>query len=164
MGRHPGSTTALLMRPGSATCRLEVRAIAATELEQLNLRRLGWADKYVFAKRQATLDRLRTAARRRPAEVIRPRPFCEVILLELDPDDPSLAVENTQRGWPPYLRGQDGEPRDYLVIPTNVPQPELRRRADELAECRARKRLGPAAEAAPGRLSNSPIHPLDVTG
>jgi hypothetical protein len=155
-------TTALLMRPGSATCGWEVRDIAATELQQLNLRTLGWADEYVFAKRQATLDSPRAAARRQPRDVIRPRPFCQVILLELDPDDPSLAAENTRRGWPPYLRGHDGEPRDYLVIPTNAPQPELRRRADELAEHRGRKRLGPAAEAAPGRLSHSPIHPLDV--
>jgi len=45
-----------------------------------------------------------------------------------------------------------------------VPPPELRRRADELTEHRARKRLGPAAEAAPGRLSHRAIHPFDVAG
>jgi hypothetical protein len=157
-------TTGLLMQPGTATCRLDVRLVDARELEQLNLRTLGWADEYVFAKRQATLDSLRAAARRRPGDIIRPRPFCEVILLELDPDDKSLAVENTRRGWPPYLRGHNGEPRDYLVVPTNAPQPELRRRADELAERRARERVGPAAEAAPGMLSNNPIHPLDIAG
>lgn len=157
-------TAALLMRPGSATCGLEVRDVPATDVERLNLRTLGWADEYVFAKRQATLDSLRAAARRRPGDVIRPRPLCQVVLLELDPDDPSLAAENTRRGWPPYLRGHDGEPHDYLVIPTDAPQPELRRRADELAERRARKRLGPAAEAAPGKLSHSPIHPLDLAG
>jgi hypothetical protein len=155
-------TRALLLRPGSATCRLEVHDVGAAELERLNLRTLGWADEYVFAKRQTTLDSLRTTARRRPGDVIRPRPFCEVVLIELDPDDSSLAVENARRGWPPYLRGQDGEPRDYLVIPMDAPQPELRRRADELAEHRARKRLGPAAEAAPGKLSHHAIHPLDV--
>ena len=157
-------TTALLMRPGSATCRLDVGDVDATELEQLNLRTLGWAAEYVFAKRQATLDGLRVTARRRPRDVIRPRPFCQVILLELDPDDQSLSAENTRRGWPPYLPGQDGEPRDYLVIPTDAPQPELHRRADELAECRARKRLGAAAAAAPGKLTHRAINPLDLTG
>jgi hypothetical protein len=157
-------TIGLLMRPGSATCGLEVRDVAPTELERLNLRTLGWADKYVFAMRQATLDSLRIAARRRPRDVVPPRPFCEVVLLELDPDDPSLAIENTRRGWPTHLRGRDGGLRDYLVIPTHVPQPELRRRADELAERRGRKRLGPPAEAATGKLSHRPIHPLDVGG
>ncbi len=155
---------ALLMRPSSATCRFEVRDVAPTELERLNLRTLGWADEYVFAKRQATLDNLRATARRRPGDVIRPKQFCEVILLELDPDDQSLAVENARRGWPKYLRGPDGELRDYLVIPTNAPQPELRRRADELAERRGRKRLGPPAEAASGKILNSLVHPLDVAG
>jgi hypothetical protein len=157
-------TAALLLRPGAATCRLEVRDVAAPELERLNLRTFGWADEYVFAKRQATLDNLRAASRRRPGDVIRPKPFCEVILLELDPDDPSLAADNIRRGWPPYLPGHDGQPHDYLVIPTDAPQPDLRRRADELAERRARKRLGPGAQAAPGKLSHIQIHPLDVAG
>jgi hypothetical protein len=156
-------TAALLMRPGSATSRLEVYDVSATELEGLNLRTLGWADEYVFAKRQATLDRLRAAARRRPADVIRPKPFCEVVLLELDPDDPSLAADNARRGWPAHIRNDAGELRDYLVIPTDAPHPELRGRADELAERRARKRLGAVAEAGPGRLSHRPIHPLDVS-
>jgi hypothetical protein len=102
---------------------LDVRDVTPTELEQLNLRTLGWADEYVFAKRQASLDSLCAAARRRPGDIIRPRQLCEVILLGLDPDDPSLAVENTRRGWPAYLRSHNGEPRDYVVIPTNAPRP-----------------------------------------
>lgn len=32
-----------------------------------------------------------------------------------------MALENARRGWPPYLCGQGGEPRDYLVIPTDAP-------------------------------------------
>jgi hypothetical protein len=65
---------------------------------------------------------------------------------------PSRAVENSRRGWPPFLRAHDGELRNYLVIRRmDAPQPELRRRADELAERGWRKRLGRAAEAAPGQ-------------
>jgi len=74
---------ALLMRPGSAMSRFEVHNVNAAELENLNLRTLGWANEYLFAKRQATLDNLRVIARRRPLKVIRPRPFCEVVLLEI---------------------------------------------------------------------------------
>jgi hypothetical protein len=151
--------TALLMRPGSATCGFETREVAASELERLNLRMLGWADEYVFAKCQSTLDSLRVAARRQPRDVIRPRPLTDVVLLEIDPDDPSLAAEHKRRGWPPHLSGNDGKPHDYLVIPTDTPQPELRRRADELAERRGRKRLGPAAEGVAGNLSHIFVDP-----
>lgn len=151
-------TAALMIRPGAAECRLEVCDAAPEDVERLNLWMFGWADDYVFAKRQATLDRLRTSARAKPSEVPRPKPFCAVALLEIDPNDDSLAEENRERGWPPHLPGSDGEPRDYLVIPTDKPQPELRRRADELAEQRARKRLG----TAPGKMTHRYIHPLDL--
>lgn len=157
-------TSVILMRPGTAMCHLDVRDASSSDVERLNLRTLGWADEYVFAKRQSTLDSVRASARRRPAAVVRPRPFCEVVLIELDPDDPSLAVENVRRGWPSYLPAHDGKPHDYLVIPTDAPQPQLRRRADDLAERRALKRLGLADGTRPGRLSHRPINPLDIAG
>jgi Protein of unknown function (DUF4238) len=76
----------LLMRPVPGDCGLAVLEISADEIEILNLRTYGWADKHVFAKTQATLESVRVASRRRPARVIRPRPFCQVALLEPDPE------------------------------------------------------------------------------
>lgn len=119
-------TSCLLIRPVLARSALAVRDVSASQVQTLNLRIYGWADKHVFAKTQMTLDATRIASRRRPADVIRPRPFCEVELLELDPTDDSLAKENARRGWPPQLRNEDGELRDYIVIPTDAPHPDLR--------------------------------------
>jgi hypothetical protein len=55
----------------------------------------GWADKHVFAKSQTTLDAVRVVS---PADVIRPKPFCDVVLLEFDVGDLSLADANVARG------------------------------------------------------------------
>ena len=152
---------ALLIRPGAGRCRLGVTEASAEEVTRLNLRTFGWADSYVFARSQTVLDNVKVIARRRPAEVVRPKSLCAVIGLELDPDDPQLTDENRKRGWPAYLPGRDGSPLDYIVIPADRPHPELRRRADELAESRARKRLGLGPdEPADGRIVhlNLPVH------
>ena len=124
-------THCLVMRPVPAGSGLTTREISASEVEALNLRIYGWGDKYVFAKTQRALDATRAASRRRPANVIRPRPFCQVALLEPDPDDDSLATANLRRGWPPQLRNEQGELCDYIVIPTDKPHPDLRKLADD---------------------------------
>jgi hypothetical protein len=153
----------LAMRPGAATCRLHVRDISSREVETLNLRIYGWADRYVFGKSQEALARVRVAARRRPADVIRPKPFCQVALIGRDLDDTSLADANRRRGWPAYVRNANGELRDYIVIPTDAPHPELWKQADELTEHRARKRAGIGPdEAFEGRIRNEPLDPLDM--
>jgi hypothetical protein len=119
------------------------------------LRRLG--------KSQEALARVRIAARRRPADVVRPKPFCQIALIELDLDDTSLADANRQRGWPAYVPNANGEPRDYIVIPADAPHPELLRQADELTEHRARKRAGIGPdEPFEGRIRNEPLDPLDM--
>jgi hypothetical protein len=95
--------------------------------------------------------------------VIRPKPFCEVILIEPDPDDTSLVEDNRRRGWPPRLPNPLGEPRDYVVIPVDRPYPELWKLADDLAERRARKRVGIGEdEPLVGQITNTPMHPLDL--
>jgi len=153
----------LLMRPLPMGCRLTVRDASPREVEAINLRTFGWASELVYGRTQDTLVAVRTATRRRAADVIRPKPFCQVPLLELDPDDDSLAEANSRRGWPPRLPNAQGALRDYIVIPCDKPHPELRRLADELAERRARKRAGVSPdEAIAGRIVHKPIHPLDL--
>jgi hypothetical protein len=153
----------LVMRPGRATCGLAVSEIATREVETINLRIYGWADTYVFGKSQEALARVRVAARRRPADVIRPKPFRQVALIDRDPDDSSLAEANRRRGWPAHAPNAKGGPRDYIVIPADAPHPELWRQADELTERRARKRAGIGPdEPFEGRIRNEPLHPLDM--
>ena len=157
-------THCLVMRPVPAASGLTMREISKSEVENLNLRMYGWADTYVFAKTQSALDAVRAASRRRPANVIRPRPLCQVALLEPDPADDSLANANLRRGWPAQLRNERGELRDYIVIPIDEPHPDLRKQADELTEHRARKRAGiEPHEPFHGRITNHPVHPLDIS-
>lgn len=126
---------------------------------ELNLRTYGWADEYVFARTQETLVVMRKAARKRAADVVRPKPYSQTILLEPDPDDNSLAEANVHRGWPPYMPNERAEPCDYIVIPNDKPHPELRALADNLTERRARKRAGVRPdEPFEGRIINHPLH------
>lgn len=156
-------TSSLLMRPGPGRSTLAVREISASEVQRLNLRIYGWADKYVFARKQTTLVDTRVASRRRAVDVVRPKPFCEVTLLEPDPTDDSLAKANVRRGWPPQLRNESGELRDYIVTPTDEPHPELRQLADDLVERRARKRAGIDPDTPiSGRITYHRVHPLGV--
>lgn len=153
-------TACLLMRPVPMGGGLTVREASAHEVETINLRTYGWADEYVFGKTQDALVAVRMASRRRPADMIRPKPFSQVALLEPDPDDNSLAEANIRRGWPPQVR-KEGEVRDYIVIPSDKPHPELWALADELTERRARRRAGVGPdEPFEGRIINNPLHPL----
>jgi hypothetical protein len=156
-------TAALIMRPGTGASRFDVQEIAGEVVQRLNLRTFGWATGYVYARSQATLAKLRVAARRRPDTVIRPKPICSVIGIEIDPTDPTLAQENTARGWPTHVTGSRGQLLDYIVAPGDGPHPELHRRADQLTEQRARRRLGIAPNTEiDGQVVTRPMHPLDV--
>ena len=136
------SNACLLLRPDPATARLSVTDIDSKQVEMINLRTYGWAEGYVFGETQAAVVAVRTAARRSPADVVRPRPFSQTVLVEPDPDDDSLARQNLARGWPPQLANSDGEPRDYVVIPIGESEGARRKMVDELVEQRARKRAG----------------------
>jgi hypothetical protein len=142
---------------------LRVREVSSREVETLNLRTYGWARDHVFGKTQATLDGVRIASRRRPAQVVRPKPFPQVFLIESDPEDNSLSTENQRRGWPPKVPNASGRLCDYIVIPVDAPHPDLWERANELAEHRARKRagIGPTDEL-DGHIATIPLHPLDM--
>jgi Protein of unknown function (DUF4238) len=152
----------LLLRPEPPGPALHVQDIDAAGVEALNLRTFGWAGARVFGATQQALVSVREAARRHPTRVVRPKPFCTVIGLEVDPDDDSLARRNERLGYPGRLIDADGVEHDYIVIPIDEPHPELHRLADEAAERRARKRAGLADdEPIEGRLIHEAVHPLD---
>jgi Protein of unknown function (DUF4238) len=147
----------LLMRPTPIGGGLTALDVAADVVEAVNLRTYGWADKHVFGATQEDLVAVRKASRRRPAAVVRPKPFCHVALLDPDPDDNSLVEANLRRGWPSRL-ARNGELHDYIVIPCDEPHAELWARADELTERRARKRAGVSDdEPFEGRIVNDPL-------
>jgi hypothetical protein len=142
----------LLRLPREELVRQSLEALPHHD-EAARVRTYGWADEYVFGRTQDALAAVRTAARRRPADAVRPKPFTQVALFETDPDDDSLAEANRRRGWPPRLRNHSGELRDYVVIACDKPRPELRAFVDDLVERRARKRAGAALDASfEGRL------------
>ena len=155
-----GDEACLLLRPQPSGGRLSVREAGPKEVEAINLRIFGWAEEYVFGRTQAGLVAVQAAARRRPARVDRPRPFSQVILIETDPDDDSLARDNLRRGWPARLASPEGEPRDYVVIPVDGSEGESRKLVDELVESRARKRAGVGPDdPLSGRIVGSAIYP-----
>jgi hypothetical protein len=157
-------TACLLMRPLPMGGGLTVWETSADEVETINLRTFGWADEYVFGKTQATLEGVRLASRRRSADVIRPKPFSEVVLIEADPDDNSLVEMNLRkRGYPAQLQDQ-GRVFDYVVIPTDAPHPELWALVEEVAARRGRKRASIGRDDVEGQIVSELLHPLDLTG
>lgn len=157
-------TTCLVMRPLPMGGGLKVRDASAHEVDTINLRTYGWADKYVFGKTQETLVAVRLASRRRPADVIRPKPFSEVALIEADPDDNSLVERNLRkRGYPARLHDQ-GRVFDYVVIPSDKPHPELWALVEGVAARRARKHREVRPDKGEGQSVSVLRQPLDLTG
>jgi hypothetical protein len=156
-------TACLLMRPFPMGGGLLERDVSPREAETVNLRTFGWAHEYVFGRTQEALVAVRMATKRRGGDVVRPKSFVQVVLLEPDPDDTSLIEANRRRGWPMQLPNDRGDLCDYIVIPCDAPHPELRGLADRLTEKRARKRAGVGPDDLfAGRVINRPIHPLDI--
>lgn len=156
-------TVCLLVRPVPMGGALNEHEASSHDVETINLRTYGWAKGYVYARSEKTLTEVRMAAGRRPTDVIRPKVFCQVALLEPDPEDDSLAEANICRGWPARLRKRSGAVRDYVVILSDKPDPDLLRLVDELTETRARKRAGIGPdEPFERRIANHPVDPLDV--
>lgn len=152
----------LLMRPEPMGGGLTVQEVSADVVEMINLRTYGWADQHIFGATQEDLVSVRKAARQRPADVVRPKPFCHVALLDPDPDDNSLVERNLRRGWPARLP-RNGELHDYIVIPADQPHPELWALADGLTERRARKRAGVGDDDPfDGRIINDPLDAIEV--
>jgi hypothetical protein len=91
----------------------------------LNLRTYGWAEKRIFGRTQALVSDVRSEAKRRPEEVLRPRPQHQVILVAADPNDPTVGREHVRKGWPRglWIRGEDGSPQfvAYEVVEAGAP-------------------------------------------
>jgi hypothetical protein len=133
------SSACLLIEPAETD--LDVATIAADDVEAINLRTYGWAGDYIYGETQDVVAAVRRAAKRRPADIARPKPNHQVVVLETDSSDDSLAEAHRRRGWPPYLV-VDGEPHDYVVIgPEGDPVGTMERVTDIVKE-RARRALG----------------------
>ncbi len=122
---HLASTTmpldpqaCLLIRPAGPD--FEVREADKRTGEDVNLRTYGWAERWVWAKKQQTLQNLRSLAKRRPERVGKPRIGATVTLREGDPKNPEFP-RGGEHGWPRGLwqRNADGPAiyHDYEVMP-----------------------------------------------
>jgi hypothetical protein len=114
----------------------QAKSASGDEIDMINLRTYGWASDYIFGASQQAVADLRTLAKRRPQDVVRPRPEQYVILVDASPSDTSLAQQHRRRGWPPYL-GYDGEMHDYIVVGVDGTPVESGARASQLARERA---------------------------
>lgn len=132
------------------------------EVMALNLRTYGWADEYIFGKSQPIVTAVRVAAKSRSHEVVRPKPYSQMLLIDPDPGDDSFARANARRGWPPRLM-YEGVAHDYVVVPHDRPAPEIHELVDRVLEERARKRMGlPEGVRPPGQITTGPINPWDL--
>jgi len=109
------STTAILVTPGEpGTGWIEADPV---DVDQINLRTYGWADRFLFGASQELVSGLRRKAKRRPALVVRPREMHQVLLVEADPDDSSLADARAARGLPAQFEHKPtGARMDYFVL------------------------------------------------
>src|SRR4029077_10843867 len=89
---------------------------------------------------------VRRGARKKPQDVVRPKPHHPVILVERDPDDTRLADEHLKRGWPAYLEGPDENGNrtefDYMVMGEDGDPVEVGVTTTELANKRGTKSAG----------------------
>jgi hypothetical protein len=155
-------TACLVLRPKLGSGALTVRDISTEVLTRINLRTYGWADREVYGATHEALDAVRMAVRKRPHDVIEPKPFCELVYFEADPDDTLLAEQNLRRGWPDRLE-HNGRLLDYVVIPIDKPHPELRALVSATIERRARKQAGLRDdEPLDGRVVTKFHHPRDL--
>jgi hypothetical protein len=128
-----------------------------------NLRMYGWANGYIYGTSQELVASVRQLAKRRPADVIRPIPHSQVLLLEADPTDTSIADTNARRGWPRYLTS-DGLRHDYFVIGPQDNATAISARVSRLVQERAAKKMGlPPGRRPPGRGDIVPVSPFDLT-
>lgn len=133
------SSAALIIEPGER--KLDAVAVEASDVEAINLRSYGWAGDYIYGETQEGVAAVRRAAKRRPGDVVRPKPNHQIVLLEADPSDDSLANAHRRRGWPPYLH-VDGQRHDYVVIGPEGDPVGTMERTSEIVKARARRALG----------------------
>jgi hypothetical protein len=176
--RHPWSAEGVLSSPDSQTTvplsqrsslvlsptgmATEVAEVGDREVQLVNLRTYGWADRFVYGSSQDTLQGVRRSAKRRPADVLRPRSPCTVTLLDFDPDDDLFRAVNRRKGWPETLL-HDGVTHDYVVFDVDRPDPYMKTRVAESVERRERQRQGlKAGEPLVGQLRVNPLRSPEV--
>lgn len=154
------SDACLLSRPGPA---MTAEADVALEMaDLLNLRTLGWAEGYVFARDEATIRRICSVADTSPADVVRPRIGSQILLIDADPDDRSIADRNEAQGWPRHVTA-GGEPHDYFVVPHGTNPVELSAEIELIVRARARRKLGLGPnDPLPGRSTLEPLAPWSM--
>jgi hypothetical protein len=96
----------------------------ATQIERINMRSYGWADRYVYARSRQVLENLYSLARADPERVERGRTSPHVILEEADPGDPTVGAKHPL-GYPRglWITDDDGTQRwcSYELLDTDAP-------------------------------------------
>lgn len=128
------SEACLFITPGPAEFhRVDVNR---EEVNEVNMRTLGWADRFLFGGSEDLLQELLSLAARQPELVIEPKPRRSICLVELEEGDESLAVEHQRRGWPTYLAAPNPETGkrqvfEYMVVGEDGEPLEVAARATE---------------------------------
>jgi Protein of unknown function (DUF4238) len=90
------------------------------QVDVINLRTYGWANRYIFGPSAEVLEALHARALAGPEAVPAPTKKRVVMMEDLDTADPAVAAANVARGWDRYLqvREEDGSYRlvSYEVI------------------------------------------------
>jgi hypothetical protein len=84
---------------------------ADRQVERINLRSYGWAERFIYAGDRTVLEKLHARVQSDPDLAPGPRPNPQIICEEADPDDPAVGAEHP----PGYPRGlwyerEDGSP------------------------------------------------------
>jgi hypothetical protein len=133
------SSSCLLIEPGETG--LELKSADASLVKAINLRTYGWAGDYIYGETQDVAAAVRRAAKRRTADIARPKPNHQVVVFETDPQDSSLAEAHRLRGWPAHLF-VDGQAHDYVVIGPDGDPVATIEQTSEIVKERARRALG----------------------
>lgn len=109
------SDACLLLTPSGSRAGRAARRVGQAEVDSINLRTFGWADRHLFGESQAAIDRVRSLARAAPRRAPRPRPTRNVLILPAAPGQECFATANRRRGWPDRVP-VEGVLHDYRVL------------------------------------------------
>jgi len=141
----------------------DVQEVEGEGARCLNLRTLGWAAGYIYGKSEELVRSVYEAARANPDGVVRPKPRMQILLLDADPVDTSLAEANEAEGRPRLIE-YEGVEHDYVVIRMGENPLEVAAAIDRKVEERARRQLGiPEGQTMPGRIRLDLVDPRDLT-
>lgn len=150
------SDTCLLITPGPPVT--DEREIAREDVERINLRTYGWAQRYLYGSSQQTVSELRRIAKARPRDIVRAIAPKQVLLFEAHPDDDALRREHSRRGWPGRF-AVEGVEHDYVVLDSTGDPIETVEQAVRVARA-VTDRSRRAAPAGPPRVE--PVDPRAI--